>query len=79
MIGKHPGTKIDWSKVSVHGLERMGERGVTKKWLKVANTYSSLKTEQLLLLKIGLLLLLFLRKSMMMQTRHFLNPYLGLK
>ncbi|HEY4431382.1 MAG TPA: hypothetical protein VGN87_10115 [Paenibacillus sp.] len=32
------GTKIDWSKVSSHGLERMTDRGVTKEmaesWVK---------------------------------------------
>ncbi len=28
---KNLGTKIDWSKVSTHALERMNERGVTKK------------------------------------------------
>ncbi|NMO96712.1 pre-toxin TG domain-containing protein [Paenibacillus lemnae] len=27
---ENPGTKIDWSKVSSHGMERMNERGVTK-------------------------------------------------
>ncbi|WP_162859631.1 DUF4258 domain-containing protein, partial [Listeria goaensis] len=35
---KNPGTKIDWSKVTDHGLKRMDERGVTKKnvesWVK---------------------------------------------
>ncbi|MDP4097660.1 WXG100 family type VII secretion target [Paenibacillus sp. P96] len=27
---ENPGTKIEWSKVSTHGIERMNERGVTK-------------------------------------------------
>ncbi len=35
---KNPGIKIDWSKVTDHGLKRMDERGVTKKnvasWVK---------------------------------------------
>jgi RHS repeat-associated protein len=26
----HPGTRVDWSKVSAHGLQRMSERGVTR-------------------------------------------------
>ncbi|WP_156130611.1 hypothetical protein [Paenibacillus durus] len=40
---KNPGTKIDWSKVSSHALERMKERGVTKKmaksWLKMVSLF----------------------------------------
>ena len=27
---ENPGTKIDWSKVSTHGEQRMNERGVTR-------------------------------------------------
>lgn len=30
ILVEHPGTKIDWSNVSSHALERMNERGVTK-------------------------------------------------
>ena len=32
---EHPGTKIDWSKVSKHGLQRMNERGVTQNMVEV--------------------------------------------
>lgn len=30
VLVNHPGTRIEWSKVSNHGLERMGQRGVTQ-------------------------------------------------
>lgn len=40
-VGKlveHPGTKIDWSKLSTHGMNRMSQRSVTKEmaesWVK---------------------------------------------
>jgi len=38
VLVNHPGTRIEWSKVSNHGLERMGQRGVTQSmaesWVK---------------------------------------------
>ncbi|WP_374018210.1 hypothetical protein ABU162_30080 [Paenibacillus thiaminolyticus] len=44
ILVNHPGTKIDWTKVSNHGLERMTQRGVTQsmaeKWVKNAKALS---------------------------------------
>ena len=54
---KHPGTKIDWSKVTTHAVEQMAKRGITRNmvetWVKTGQALQQVGGKYLFVSKDG--------------------------